>query len=302
MQKRQSTRAGSSMAGPSSKPATNKNHQSVVAHGSDGASTSTSHDSKTRLPGISGKGNSLSEKYTNKLLNISTYLFSTVQLWKTKPMNSQDYDNVKPDLKESKSETDKYTLRVQTRQQQPQQQQKLNSGNGGGGTNSEYFVNYSAEYSQQRRSKDNKITTGNSSNNHSSDANIVKPTIGKQPSRNSRSNEPFDDSQALSAIDRFRVRSISDGSTVRRPLSERQIFSGVPDSPQSIPTQSSGHSNMVPTRDNRTSRSTSQSPQITASHHPVTSAPSAVLCCDKCDGKHATDECPYYKKGTLSST
>ena len=213
MQKRQSTRAGSS------KPATNKNHQSVVTHASDGASTSTSHDSKTRLPGISGKGNSLSEKYTNKLLNISTYLFSTVQLWKTKPMNSQDYDNVKPDVKESKSETDKYTLRVQTRQQPQQQQQKLNSGNGGGGTNSEYFINYSAEYSQQRRSKDNKITTGNSSNNHSSDANIVKPTIGKQQGRNSRSNEPFDDSQALSAIDRFRVRSISDGSTVRRPLS-----------------------------------------------------------------------------------
>ena len=26
------------------------------------------------------------------------------------------------------------------------------------------------------------------------------------------------------------------------------------------------------------------------------SAPGKVLCCDKCDGKHATDDCPYYKK------
>jgi hypothetical protein len=25
-------------------------------------------------------------------------------------------------------------------------------------------------------------------------------------------------------------------------------------------------------------------------------SPSAVLCCDKCDGKHATDACPYYPK------
>lgn len=273
------------MAGHSSKATTNKSHQSVVAHGSDGASTSTTtHDSKTRLPGIAGKGNSLSEKYTNKLLNISTYLFSTV-LWKTKPMNSQEgYD--KPDVKQTKSE----------RQQQQQQQQQ-----NGGGDYSEYYVNYG---SQRRRSKDNKIITGNSSNNHISDANIVKPTIitGKQQSKNSKSDESFEDSQSNT---RFRVRSISDGPTVRRQLSERLVFSGTPDILQSIPGHSNGHSSdmVVSTRDNRVSRSASQSPQITASHHhhhPVTSPSSTVLCCDKCDGKHATDECPYYKKGILS--
>lgn len=277
MQKRQSTRAGSSMAGHSNKATTNKSHQSVFAHGSDGASTSTSHDSKTRLPGISGKGNSLSEKYTNKLLNMSTYLFSTV-LWKTKPTNSQDYD--KPDVKQPKSE-------------RQQQQQKVNSSNGSAGTNSGYYVNYGPEYSHQRRLKDNKIATGNSSNNHISDANIVKATIGKQQSRNSKSDEPFDDSQTLSEIPRFRKQLTSD----------RLIFSGTPDILQSIPGHSHGQYDMVPTRDNRASRSASQSPQITASNnHPVTSASSTALCCDKCDGKHATDKCPYYKKGTLTRT
>lgn len=275
------------MAGHSNKATTNKNHQSVFAHGIDGASTSTSHDSKTRLPGIPGKGNSLSEKYTNKLLNMSTYLFSTV-LWKTKPTNSQDYD--KPDVKQPKSE----------RQQQQQQQQKVNSSNGGAGTNSGYYVNYGPEYSHQRRAKDNKIATGNSSNNYISDANIVKSTIGKQQSRNSKSDEPFDDSQALSEVPRFKVRSISDGPTVRKQLtSERLMFSGTPDILQSIPGHSHRQYDMMPTRDNRAS----QSPQITASnHHPVSSASSTALCCDKCDGKHATDECPYYKKGTLTRT
>lgn len=286
MQKR---RAGSSL-GHSNKATTNKSPQSVFAHGSDGASTSTSHDSKTRLPGISGKGNSLSEKYTNKLLNMSTYLFSTV-LWKTKPTNSQDYD--KPDVKQPKSE-----------RQQQQQQQKVSSSNVGAGTNSGYYVNYGPEYSHQRRLKDNKITTGNSSNNHISDAIIVKSTISKQQSRNSKSDESFDDSQTLSEIHRFKVRSISDAPTVRKqPTSERLIFSGTPDILQSIPGHSHGQYDMVPTRDNRASRSASQSPQITPSnHHPVTSASSTALCCDKCDGKHATDECPYYKKGTLTRT
>lgn len=32
----------------------------------------------------------------------------------------------------------------------------------------------------------------------------------------------------------------------------------------------------------------------------ASSAPSTKLCCDKCDGKHLTDECPYYKKSRES--
>jgi len=282
------------MAGHSSKAASNKSHstQHSVGHGSDGASTSNGN--KTRLPGITGKANSLSEKYTNKLLNMSTYLFSTV-LWKTKPMNSQDYD--KSDARQPKSESDKYSIQGQMRQQQLLQQ-KDNNGNCGVGTNSGYFVNYSADYNQQKKSKDNKITAGNS---HSSDANIVKPSIGKQNNRNSKSDEPFDDSQAHSAI--ARLRSISEVPAIGRQPSERLFLSRPLDSLQSFSghhTTSSGHSDLVSSKDLLSSRSaSSQSPQITTSH-PATSTPSVVLCCDKCDGKHATDECPYYKKGTFS--
>jgi len=34
-----------------------------------------------------------------------------------------------------------------------------------------------------------------------------------------------------------------------------------------------------------------------AAASPSSTTTSAKLCCDKCDGKHLTDDCPYYKKG-----
>lgn len=45
-----------------------------------------------------------------------------------------------------------------------------------------------------------------------------------------------------------------------------------------------------------TTTNSSSSTNITVATATTTNAVKKVLCCDKCDGKHETDDCPYYKK------
>jgi hypothetical protein len=37
-------------------------------------------------------------------------------------------------------------------------------------------------------------------------------------------------------------------------------------------------------------------PSLSASSVTSSSTSSGVLCCDACDGKHETEDCPYFKK------
>ena len=50
------------------------------------------------------------------------------------------------------------------------------------------------------------------------------------------------------------------------------------------------------TSSSRTTPSTSSSGLPTAPAATIPTKKNGVLCCDKCDGKHETDNCPYYKK------
>ena len=136
-------------------------------------------------------------------------------------------------------------------------------------------------------------------NKHRAVAVISAPTqitVSKRTTQNNRDSER--DTNRTISNDRVHRISINDISKSRRSSASTNddSSSSYRSSQSSIPRSS--QNDTVSRQRAAGMRRTSASPPIVDEKPKIIqeSSTSKSLCCDKCDGKHETDNCPYYKK------